>query len=69
MCFRTPTPLNLEQIQAEAITKNQFHFIDITNEGIVKGTNPNAERMKFWENFYEKYKNVFQKSYATKDEL
>lgn len=34
----------------KSVEVDQINFLDVTNEGIIVGTNPNGERMQFWSN-------------------
>lgn len=49
--FRNPTQ-NSNGPQAKPITKDDFHFMHLTNRGIKIRKNPNKQRINFWQNFF-----------------
>lgn len=55
--FRNPLPdVNPTEFQQRGKTKNMpYNYMDITNNGIETKTNPNRQRIEFWNDIFEAY--------------
>lgn len=53
------------------VQENAINYVDITNDGLIGGVQPFAERMEFWDNFYRKHENTLKQAVVEtiKDEL
>lgn len=55
--FRNPMP-NADAVLFRAANDNKtnpYHYLDITNDGVIPKINPNRKRIEFWNNIFEKY--------------
>lgn len=67
--FRHPTPHG-DPIDWPPVLDRWLNYVEITNEGLIKGTNPYKEKIQFWRDLYTKYDHAFTKLFKVyKDEL
>lgn len=53
---RNPIPSN-EPVEFYNATTNQFKYYEIANEGIFVRKDENRERIEFWDNLFNEFKN------------
>lgn len=56
---RNPTQ-NKDPVDLRPIQKDVVNYVDITNNGLVVGVNPESRTTAFWDGFFTKHKNFFK---------
>lgn len=62
---RVPTVEN-ELSNVKPITSNNFHFVDLRDDGFVTVRHPNQEHMDFWDQLHAKYEKILEDSATMK---
>lgn len=47
-------------MQVKSVEKDELNYFNITNDGLELGQDPFGNRMKFWNDFYEKYEKILR---------